>query len=290
MERTDTLETSELAGLDALDQASAADTRGGRSRAVAAWSAAWPKLLAIAVVLAIWQVVAWSGWKPWYVLPGPGPVLSRLAEDLTTAATWQAMATTLRRASVGFAMAVVIGVVLGVAVSRFAVLRSAIGSLLTGVQTMPSIAWFPLALILFQFSEAAIFFVVVIGGAPSVANGVISGVDHVPPLLIRAGRSLGANNRSLFRLVILPAALPAVVGGLKQGWAFAWRSLLAGELIVILGNRPSLGTRLDFMRQSADSKGLISVMLFILCIGVVVDAAAFGPLERGLRRRRGLEA
>lgn len=289
MDRADTVDRPELAGLDALDQAESADRRAGRDHVTAVWSSAWPKLLAVLVVLVVWQVVVWTGWKPWYVLPGPGPVLRRLGEDLTSASTWHAMATTLRRASVGFAMAVALGVVIGVAVSRSAVLRSAVGSLLTGVQTMPSIAWFPLALILFQFSEAAIFFVVVIGGAPSIANGVISGVDHVPPLLIRAGRSLGADGRSLFRLVVLPAALPAVVGGLKQGWAFAWRSLLAGELIVILGNRPSLGTRLEFMRQSADSKGLISAMLLILFIGVVVDAAAFGPLERRLRRRRGLE-
>lgn len=289
MAPVDASERSELAGLDALEQAEVADRRRGRGRSSSLWAAAWPKLLALALLLVVWQLVAWSGWKPWYVLPGPAPVLHRMASDLTDASTWQAMATTLRRAVSGFALAVLIGVVIGVAVSRSSALRRGVGSLLTGMQTMPSIAWFPLALILFQFSEGAIFFVVVVGGAPSIANGVISGVDHVPPLLIRAGRSLGADGWPLLRRVVLPAALPAIVGGFKQGWAFAWRSLLAGELIVILGSRPSLGTRLEFMRQSADSQGLISAMLLILFIGVVVDAVAFGPLERRLRRRRGLE-
>ncbi len=284
-----TPEQEELAGLDALAQAESAGRRSGQGSFGAVWSATWPKLVAVVVVLVLWQVVAWSGWRPWYVLPGPAPVLRRLLEDLSTAATWHAVATTMRRALLGFSLAVVIGLALGVVVSRSEVLRRGIGSLLTGVQTMPSIAWFPLALILFQFSEGAIFFVVVIGGAPSVANGVISGIDHVPPLLIRAGRTLGAQGWSLLRLVILPAALPAIVGGLKQGWAFAWRSLLAGELIVILGSRPSLGARLELMRQSADSVGLIATMLLLLCIGVAVDAAGFGPLERHLRRRRGLE-
>ena len=103
---------------------------------------------------------------------------------------------------------------------------------------MPSIAWFPLAILLFKLSEEAILFVVVIGAAPSVANGLISGIDHIPPLWLRAGRVLGAKGLSAYRHVVLPAALPEFVSGLKQGWAFAWRSLLAGELLVIIASAP----------------------------------------------------
>ena len=116
--------------------------------------------------------------------------------------------------------------------SRSRVLRAAVGSLITGLQTMPSIAWFPLAILLFKLTEAAIMFVVVLGAAPSIANGLISGVDHVPPIMLRAGRVLGAKGISAYRHVMLPAALPSFIAGLKQGWAFAWRSLMAGELLV----------------------------------------------------------
>ena len=199
------------------------------------------------------------------------------------------MSITLRRALIGFALAVVIGGSIGLAVARFRVLRAAVGSLITGLQTMPSIAWFPLAILLFQRSERAILFVVVLGAAPAVANGVISGVDHIPPLLLRGGSSARRPGLSAYRYVIVPAALPAFVAGLKQGWAFAWRSLMAGELLVIIANKPSLGSRLEFEREFADAKGLISMMILVLIIGITIDAVGFGTIERAIRRRRGLD-
>jgi NitT/TauT family transport system permease protein len=173
-------------------------------------------------------------------------------------------------------------------VARHRFLRAAVASAITGLQTMPSIAWFPLAILLFKLGEGAILFVVVLGAAPSIANGVISGVDHVPPLLLNAGRAMGARGLSFDRHVLLPAALPGFVAGLKQGWAFAWRSLMAGELLVIIANRPSLGVRLQFARELADAQGLIAAMLVILVIGIVVDALGFGLVERSIRRNRGL--
>ena len=278
---------SQLAGLDALEQAA---TGPSVSFMLRAWRAVWPKLAAIGIALFAWQCVVWSGWRPTYVLPGPVTVLQRFWSDLGEPETWKAIATTMRRAATGFALAVLVGVAIGLAVSRFRSLRTAVGSLITGLQTMPSIAWFPLALLLFRLSEAAIMFVVVIGAAPSIANGLISGIDHVPPLLTRAGRVLGAKGWTAYRYVILPAALPSFLGGLKQGWAFAWRSLMAGELLVIIANQPSIGSRLQFEREFADSAGLMAVMLLILVIGVTVDAIAFSSLERTVRRRRGLGA
>jgi len=154
---------------------------------------------------------------------------------------------------------------------------------------MPSIAWFPLAILLFQLSESAILFVVVLGAAPSIANGLIAGVDHVPPLLLRAGRVLGASGLNLYRHVILPASLPSFVAGLKQGWAFAWRSLMAGELLVILANRPSIGARLQFARELSDAPALLSLMIVVLIIGIVVDGV-FNQVDGHIRRRRGLTA
>jgi NitT/TauT family transport system permease protein len=130
--------------------------------------------------------------------------------------------------------------------------------------------------------------VIVLGAAPSVANGLISGIDQVPPLLLRAGRVLGARGLSSWRHVVIPAALPNVVAGLKQGWAFAWRSLLAGELLVTIANKSSIGVELDTARQLADSVGVVAMMIVILAIGVLVDSIFFGTVERALARRRGL--
>lgn len=274
----------ELAGLDALELAGS--PRGELlSRA---WLATWPKLAAVALSLLLWQMVVWSGWKPEYVLPGPVPVFQELWEGLTEGNLIKATAITMQRAVIGYAVALAIGVVVGAAVSQSKVLRSAVGSMVTGLQTMPSIAWFPLAILLFKLSEQAILFVIVMGAAPAVANGLISGADTIQPVLLRAGRVLGAKGFGLYRHVVLPGSLPSFVGGMKQGWAFAWRSLLAGELLVIIASRPSIGFQLQSARELNQTARLLSVMIVILIIGIVVDALVFGRLERAIRRRWGL--
>jgi NitT/TauT family transport system permease protein len=276
--------TAELSGLDALELHD--EPAPGPARRL--WSAAWPKLAAIGLALGFWQLVVMSGWKEEFVLPSPFTTLDHLWTEAGTSELWSAIGTTMRRAAVGFAMAVAIGGVLGATVSRSRILRSAVGSLITGLQTMPSIAWFPLAVLLFKRTEAAILFVIILGAAPSVANGLISGIDQVPPLLLRAGRVLGAKGLSAWRHVVLPAALPNVVAGLKQGWAFAWRSLLAGELLVTIADKGSIGVELDTARQLSDSARVMAVMVVILVIGVVVDSLLFGTAERTIARRRGL--
>lgn len=274
----------ELAGLDALELAE----RGRRPLARRVWSAAWPKLAAIGIAVALWEAVVASGWRPEFVLPPPEEVLNAVREQADKGTLWTALRVTLRRAAVGFAMAMAIGVVLGAAVSQVKVLRAAFGSFITGLQTMPSIAWFPLAVLLFKRTEAAMYFVVVLGAAPSIANGLIAGVDTLPPLLLRAGRTMGARGVTLLRYVVLPGALPSFMGGIKQGWAFAWRSLMAGELIVIIENSRSIGERLENSRQLSDSPTLIAYMLVILMIGILLDAFVFGAAERAIQRRWGL--
>ena len=153
---------------------------------------------------------------------------------------------------------------------------------------MPSVAWYPLAIVLFSSSQKAILFVVVLGAAPSIANGIIDGIDHVPPVLLRAGRVLGARGFSSLRHVVIPAALPSVVSGLKQGWAFAWRSLMAGELITTLPGHIGLAQQLNTSAQNADYVGVYEAMIVIFVIGVLVDAVFFGTLVRRIRRRYGL--
>ena len=259
----------------------------GRRRGRQLWFAIWPKLAAIGLVVLVWQLVVWSGWKPPYALAPPRDALGELWELTADGTVFQAIAVTMSRAARGFALALVVGVLVGAVVCSSKVVRSAVGSLITGLQTMPSIAWFPLAILLFKLSENAITFVVVLGAAPSIANGLITGVDHVPPVLLRAGRMLGARGVASYRHVILPASLPSFVGGLKQGWAFAWRSLMAGELIVVLGSR-SVGFLLQEKRNLNDSAGLIAMMIVVLVIGIVVDSLVFGTLDRWVRRRYGL--
>jgi NitT/TauT family transport system permease protein len=261
--------------------------RPGRRWGPLLWRAVWPKLTAIGLFVAIWQIVVWSGWRPAYVLPGPQAVGLRLQDLARATAFWTALSTTGLRAFAGFGIAVTVGTLLGLAVSRFALLRTAVGSLLTGLQTMPSITWFPLAILLFQLSEQAIAFVVVLGAAPSIANGIISGIDQVPPAFVRLGKVLGAHDRQLYRYIIVPAALPAYVAGLSQGWAFAWRSLMAGELLVIIEARPSLGSRLAFAQEFGDSTSLIAYMVVILVAGMLADTV-FSATSRKLRARRGL--
>ena len=251
------------------------------------WAWSWPKLLAIGLVLGAWQIVVWSGWRPEYVLPGPIPTLQAVWEMMGTDRFWSAIATTLTRAVAGFALALLIGTTIGVLVARVRPLRLAVGALITGLQTMPSISWFPLAILLFGINEQAILFVVVLGAAPSIANGVISGIDQVPPAFWRLGRVLGAGPFAMYRNIILPAALPGYVSGLTQGWAFAWRSLMAGELLVIIAERPSLGAQLEFARQLAKAPQLLGTMLVILVIGMLVDGL-FSSASRRMRERRGL--
>jgi NitT/TauT family transport system permease protein len=259
----------------------------GVAPAARVWSWLWPKLAAVALGLGAWQVVVWSGWKPDYVLPGPVPVFERLAQDLSQPDFYAGVGATMRRAFIGYSMAVLIGSALGLLVARVPIVRKAVGHAILGLQSMPSIAWFPLAILLFQLTEGAILFVVILGAAPAVASGLLSGVDQVQPLLVRVGHMMGARGLRLYRYVILPAALPGFVGGLKHGWAFAWRSLLAGEILVVVSNQISLGQQLEVAREFADAQQLLALMIVIFVIGVVVDLA-FGFADRAIRRRWGL--
>jgi NitT/TauT family transport system permease protein len=274
-----------LAWLEAQEVAQP-DEQRSRRLAVKAWNSLWPKLLAIAIVLAVWELIHLSGWKK-LIFPAPGPTLANLWDQLQTGQLWHAVATTGERAVIGFALAVVIGGFIGALVSRIAPLRAGVGSLITGLQTLPSIAWFPFAIILFGLSTTTILFVIVLGAAPSIANGLIAGVDYTPPLLLRAGKLMGLRRLSLYRHLILPASLPAFVAGLKQGWAFAWRSLVAGELLVVIANHPSLGVLLSTYQDQADMESATSIIIVILILGIIVDML-FGVADRAIRRRWGL--
>jgi len=274
-----------LAGLDALDLAGRAGSAGGRF-AIRFWNSLWPKVLAIALVLVIWELVTLSGYKK-EIFPGTGPTLVNLWDQAKTGTLWQALGNTLESAVIGFIAAIVVGTLIGAVVSRIPVLRAAVGSLITGLQTMPSIAWVPFAALLFGNNNSAILFLVILGAAPSIANGLISGVDYTSPLLLKAGQMMGLRGLSLWRHLILPASLPVYVAGLKQGWAFGWRSLMAGELIVLVFNHPTLGELLNNDQSLSDLQSATAIIVVIFIIGIVVDSL-FGAADTSIRKQWGL--
>jgi NitT/TauT family transport system permease protein len=273
-----------LAGLDQLELAPPQQAK--RHIGAKVWAAAWPKLLALVLALAIWQLVYLSGFKS-AILPGPATTLTDLWHQLHGALLWTAIGTTLRRAVLGFAIALVIGTVVGALVSRIRPLRAAVGSLITALQTLPSIVWVPFAIILFGANTTAILFVIVMTAAPAIANGLIAGADFLPPLLLRAGKTMGLRRVSLYRHVIMPATLPAYVNGLKQGWVFGWHGLIAAEIVVIILGQPSLGVLLSNDQDQADMAGAIAIILVILIVGIVVDVL-FNAVNGRIRNRWGV--
>jgi NitT/TauT family transport system permease protein len=275
----------ELAGLDALELAG----RERKSLGSRVWSSTWPKLIAIGIVLGGWELLSLSNWKSDHILPGPRVVLGEFWTSLTDGTYFhsEVLQATLQRAVVGYLAAVAIGTVIGALLSQVKVLRTGVASLITGLQTMPSVLWYPAALVLFGLNDNAILFVVIIGAAPSVASGIMSGADQVHPLLLRAGRVLGAGRFQLWRQVVFPASMPAVVSGLKQGWAFAWRSLMAGELIGASIGKGGIGGFVDNARTFSDYNAMYAAMTLILIIGVIVDSI-FNVIEKNVNRRRGL--
>jgi NitT/TauT family transport system permease protein len=273
-----------LAGLDQLELAPPQQAK--RHILAKIWGVTWPKLLALVIALAVWQLIHLSGFKSG-ILPGPATTLTDLWHQLHTAQLWSAFGTTLRRAVLGFAIALVLGTVVGALVSRIKPLRAAVGSLITALQTLPSIVWVPFAIILFGATNQAILFVIVMTAAPAIANGLIAGADFMPPLLLRAGKMMGLRRVSLYRHVIMPATLPAYVNGLKQGWVFGWHGLIAAEIVVIILGQPSLGVLLSNDQDQADMAGAISIILVILVIGIAVDLL-FNLVNGRIRRRWGV--
>jgi sulfonate transport system permease protein len=277
-----------LTGLDNLEAGpGAGQARGTAEVTGKIWRSVWPKLLAVVIGVGLWELVYVANLKPHDILPGPAQVFPNLWDQLNHAQVWKAIGTTMRRAVIGFALALVIGTVLGLVVSRVRAVRAAVGSLITGLQTIPSVVWVPFAIILFGTNTAAILFLVIITASPSIANGLIAGVDFTPPLLLRAGKTMGLRRVALYRHLILPASLPPFVAGLKQGWAFAWHGLFAAELLVLVPNSPSIGVLMSSAQDQSDMTTVISIMLIILVLGILVDIL-FNLLNDSIRRRRGL--
>ena len=227
--------------------------------------------------------------KPPYALPSPAHVWETFVGVVQDGRAAEAIWISLSRGGLGFALSLVIGTLLGMAMWWSRWLRAAIGPIVSGLQSLPSVAWVPAAIIWFGLSDAAIYTVVLLGAVPSIANGLLSGMKQVPPLFDRVGRVLGLSALGRTRYVLLPAALPGYLGGLRQGWAFAWRSLMAAELITYspaLGQ--GLGQLLNMGRELSQMALVITSITLILIVGIAIELLVFAPLERRVLNRRGL--
>ncbi len=273
------------AGLDALESTVVARQPWLRT----AVSKALPPLVAIAIVLGLWQLAYHFELKAHYLLPSPVDVARSLQQKWLEGTLLNFVWTSVSRGALGFLASVALGTVLGLIVAKVKAVRAAIGPILSGLQSLPSVAWVPAAIIWFGLSDATIYAVVLLGAVPSIANGLVAGVDQISPLYLRAGRTIGATGLAGVRHVLLPAALPGYIAGLKQGWAFSWRSLMAAELIV---NAPDLGTGLGQLleqgRELQDMSWVLGAILLILIVGIGIELLIFAPIERRVLRSRGL--
>ncbi|RDG35453.1 ABC transporter permease [Streptomyces corynorhini] len=250
-----------------------------------------PPVVAVALVLVVWQVLVWAKVTDDYKLPSPGAVWGEVSDAWARGTLLGYIWTSVSRGLLGFLLALLIGTPLGLLVARVKFVRAAIGPILSGLQSLPSVAWVPPAVIWLGLNDAMMYAVILLGAVPSIANGLVSGVDQVPPLFLRAGRTLGASGLRGTWLIVMPAALPGYLAGLKQGWAFSWRSLMAAEIIA---SSPDLGVGLGQLLENGRTNSSMSTVFLaiflILVVGIAIDLLIFSPLERRVLRGRGLLA
>ncbi|MFC7910843.1 MULTISPECIES: ABC transporter permease [unclassified Streptomyces] len=276
------------AGLDALETVDSGRTPFRKTLT----QKVLPPVVAVLLVLALWQFLVSSGIADDPTkLPPPSAVWDELREAWLEGTLHQYVWTSVSRGLLGFLLALAIGTPLGLIVARVRFVRAAIGPILSGLQSLPSVAWVPPAVIWLGLNDRMMFAVILLGAVPSIANGLVSGVDQVPPLFLRAGRTLGATGLKGTWHVVMPAALPGYLAGLKQGWAFSWRSLMAAEIIA---SSPDLGVGLGQLlengRNTSSMPMVFFAILLILVVGIAIDLLIFSPLERRVLRGRGLLA
>lgn len=237
------------------------------------------------LLIGIWQgIAALRIWPP-YLFPSPSGVFDSLVLGFQDNSFTIGILASMKRVLIGYFISVAGGLLIGLAIGRVKVLDETVGTVVLGFQALPSICWLPIALLWFGLSESAIILVVVLGSLFAVTIGVDTGVKNVPPIYLRAARTMGAHGFDLYTKVIIPAAMPSIISGLKQGWSFAWRALMAGELLYV---SIGLGHLLTMGRELNDISQIIAVMIIIIVIGITVDRLVFTKLENRVRERWGL--
>lgn len=248
-------------------------------------------IIAYLTLVLVWQLVysinveTLGIWKS-YSFPSPIGVLQSFERLLLKGTLITAVAVSIQRLLLGYFLSVILGSMIGIILARFKLVRESYSSFFLGIQTLPSICWIPFAILWFGISEQTILFVVMLGATAAIALGTESGIRNVNPIFIKAGKNMGATGISLYRHVILPAAIPQLLTGMKQGWSFAFRGLMAGEM---LAASKGIGQVLMAGREMADINQVTAVIIVIIAIGLVIDKFIFGRLEVRTRRRWGLE-
>lgn len=227
-------------------------------------------------------------WNP-YVLPPPGVVGQYLWDNIVNFKIISAMGITLKRLLIGYVIGLVIGVPLGMLAARFKGVNDTLGVLGLGLQALPSVCWVPLACIWFGQSESALLFVVIMGTLWSVLLSTQNGMKNVPPIYARAARTMGSRPLHTLIFVTLPASAPFVISGMKQGWAFAWRSLMAAEIYVSVVGGFGIGQYLHFGRELQRMYQVVGIMFIIILVGLLADKLIFSPVETWLHRRWGTD-
>lgn len=250
-----------------------------------------------ALRLAVWALLlgAWEGafrvvgWKPW-VFPAPSHVLEALVSMLGVRSHYAlpaAIAISVARLLTGFTLSTVLGMLAGVALWRWRAVDKMFGGFFLGLQTLPSVCWVPLSVLVFGFNETGILFVLVMGSAFAMAIGFRDGLRTIPPVYEKAGLMMGARGWRLYWNVLFPASMPAFASSLRQGFSFAWRSLMGAELIFMVKGQ-GIGYLLHQGREFSDIAQVIATMIVMIAFGMVFDLAAFAPLERRVHSRFGL--
>jgi sulfonate transport system permease protein len=240
-----------------------------------------------AVLLLFWEAAFRARiWSP-VLLPSPWQVATYLMNAAVDGTLLTATVITMRRLLIGYIIGLVVGLPLGLLTARWKLFGDTIGTMALGLQTLPSVCWVPLALLWFGQTEAAMLFVVIMGTLWSVVIATETGVRNVPPIYRRAALTMGSKRLHMWFKVILPAALPFIVSGMKQGWAFAWRSLMAAEIFVTILTGFGLGQLLHYGRELSAMDQVIAIMLAIVVIGLLADKIFFSPIERFLHHRWG---
>ena len=242
-----------------------------------------PPLLGIVVLVIVWAIVAAA--TDTTSIPSPADVWTALRDGFADGVLIEATVKSLIRLAFSFAAALVIGTALGLILSAFELVRRSVRPLVVALQITPFVAFVPLAVIWFGVTERAVVFVAIVGAFPAVTLATLQAIRQVPPLYLRAGRTLGATGWDLQRSVVFPAALPGYMSGVQQAWGFAWKALMAGELIVQTSGASGLGHLLD---QADDVASILAVVAVIAVIGVAVDAFIVGAVDRRIRAKRGL--
>jgi len=240
----------------------------------------------ISVFLALWQLVYMSEILPKLSLPSPLAVGQTITELLFDFTLIKGTAFTLWRLFLGFILSLTLGLITGLLMIKFQQFGKTMSSFAVGLQSFPSIAWIPFAILLIGFNDFGILFVVVMSSVFSVMLSTYSGLRNVPPIYIRAARNMGAKGFSLFRYVLIPAATPTLIMGIRQAWSFAWHALIGAEMLIT--TLVGLGYILSVGREFSNMSQIIATMIVIFTIGLIFDRVVFTKIEEKIRDRWGL--